>query len=560
MNLQPSTYGVLGQNILWPPGFVALQRMPGSAAHGETWLVKNDANAQKEELEKEKAKLEEAISRLDIGIEQAAQRMEEDQDEAYEQDEHYDDEMDYAERFDPHDREDPEVLLEERQQLKTDIEDQLDEVKEKLKELDSSSLNFTWERHELPIALRRLDKPWEDFNHELLVQAHLEARAARAAEKERLEKEAKKAAKKGKKVAAPKVAPPVREVPTVYCAKVMDPGVALSADGRAFYRSDAAYDDSGAKGLVKEVEIFMKFCWRYIVERGKFNFEHVGLLPVVHTATISRTHTTLRSMSGAAIITPFMQNGSVGAVLKALAGKRNTYAYKPELLLANAKTLVSCMAFLEHHGVYHGNIHPFNIFVSDDGFRLLIGDFIPPSEFKRWLVQVAKGLAGVPPYCSPEYHTALTERRIQRPAVYVNALSPHKHDVFCLGLVMLQLATLQNVSAYRDKPKRLAAALEKLQNNSESAAGPELAKLLKRMLTLNPAERPPFKDLVDAQDRWTLQASDWVRGFAEVLGFGKTPGEELYLDKSLTPPGMGTQTQPSESKKDKNEKSTCAVM
>ncbi|CDI82712.1 protein kinase (incomplete catalytic triad), putative [Eimeria praecox] len=560
--------------------------------------------------------------------------MEEEREEAYEEDEHYEDDMDYAERFDPHDRQDPEVLLEERQQLKTDIEDQLDEVKEKLKELESSSLNFTWERHELPIALRRLDKPWEDFNHDLLVQAHLEARAKQAAERERLEKEAKKAAKKGKKVAVPKMAPKVREVPTVYCAKVMDPGVAVAADGRVFNRSDAAYDDAGARALVKEIEVFMKFCWRYIVEKGKFNFEQIGLLPVVHTATITRTHPSSRSMSGAAIIMPFMQNGSVGSVIKTLAGKRNTYAYKPDLLLANAKTLISCMAFLEHHGIYHGNIHPFNIFVSDDGFRLLIGDFIPPSkpanssaglykwqkvylgtyaykpdlllanaktliscmaflehhgiyhgnihpfnifvsddgfrlligdfippsEFKRWLVQVAKGLSGVPAYCSPEYHSALTERRIQRASVYVNTLSPHKHDVFCLGLVMLQLATLQNVAVYRDKPKRLTAALEKLQNNNDSSAAPELAKLLGRMLTVNPAERPPFKDLVDVQDRWTLQASDWVRGFAEVLGFGKTPGEELYFDKSLTPPGMGTQTPPPDSKKDKEGKSTCSVM
>lgn len=67
-------------------------------------------------------------------------------------------------------------------------------------------------------------------------------------------------------------------------------------------------------------------------------------------------------------------------------------------------------------------------------------------EFKRWLVQVAKGLAAAPAYCSPEYHTALTERRVQRAAVYVNTLSPHKHDVFCLGLVLLQLATLHNVT------------------------------------------------------------------------------------------------------------------
>lgn len=38
------------------------------------------------------------------------------------------------------------------------------------------------------------------------------------------------------------------------------------------------------------------------------------------------------------------------------------------------------LAFLEHHGVYHGNIHPYNIMVSDDGFHLLIGDFVPPSN------------------------------------------------------------------------------------------------------------------------------------------------------------------------------------
>lgn len=36
-----------------------------------------------------------------------------------------------------------------------------------------------------------------------------------------------------------------------------------------------------------------------------------------------------------------MQSGSAGAVLKSLAGKRNTYAYKAELLLANAKNLIS---------------------------------------------------------------------------------------------------------------------------------------------------------------------------------------------------------------------------
>ncbi|KAL8452129.1 hypothetical protein Emag_002499 [Eimeria magna] len=193
---RPRTGAAISEEV--EPLIMQLPSLTRSAAHGETWVIKNDVNAQKEELERQKAKLEEALGRLEIGIDQAAERMAEAEEEAYEAGENYEDEMDYAERFDPHDREDPEVLLEERQQLKTDLHDQLDEIRDRLEELESSSLNFTWERRELPLALRRLDKPWEDFNHDLLVQAHLEARAIAAAEKERLEKEARKAAKKGR--------------------------------------------------------------------------------------------------------------------------------------------------------------------------------------------------------------------------------------------------------------------------------------------------------------------------------------------------------------------------
>lgn len=39
MNLQASNYGVLGEKILWPPGFVALQRMPGELLHGLQLLI-----------------------------------------------------------------------------------------------------------------------------------------------------------------------------------------------------------------------------------------------------------------------------------------------------------------------------------------------------------------------------------------------------------------------------------------------------------------------------------------------------------------------------------------
>lgn len=38
------------------------------------------------------------------------------------------------------------------------------------------------------------------------------------------------------------------------------------------------------------------------------------------------------------------------------------------------------MAALQRNEIVHGNIKPSNVFISDDGFHLLIGDFLPKSN------------------------------------------------------------------------------------------------------------------------------------------------------------------------------------
>ncbi|KAL8429776.1 hypothetical protein Efla_006528 [Eimeria flavescens] len=62
------------------------------------------------------------------------------------------------------------------------------------------------------------------------------------------------------------------------------------------------------------------------------------------------------------------------------------------------------------------------------------------------------------------------------------------------------------------------------------------------------------------QDRWNLQSAAWARGAAELLGFGQAPAEELYLDKSRTPAGMGTQSRSANAKKEEKRDGPCSLM
>lgn len=73
-----------------------------------------------------------------------------------------------------------------------------------------------------------------------------------------------------------------------------------------------------------------------------------------------------------------------------------------------------------------------------------------PGAFKTWMSNISKGLSRLPRYCSPEYYNFLAVKRSQSPETYTEVLKPTKHDVFCLGLVLLQLATLEDCTVIRN--------------------------------------------------------------------------------------------------------------
>jgi serine/threonine protein kinase len=112
------------------------------------------------------------------------------------------------------------------------------------------------------------------------------------------------------------------------------------------------------------------------------------------------------------------------------------------------------MASLEQLNVIHGSIHPANIFISNDGYTLLLAEFLPKSlfssfcicsflsktniymsgEIRRWFSDLQKGITNVPQYLSPEIYQKLVVEKNCDIDTLENTCNLHKHDVFCLGL------------------------------------------------------------------------------------------------------------------------------
>lgn len=80
----------------------------------------------------------------------------------------------------------------------------------------------------------------------------------------------------------------------------IEPAAAIGSDGRRFGISSGMRENVNT--LIEEGEIQMKFLWRYIVEKGNFDFEGVGLVPVVYVGKIERTHKDYKPVANAIYI------------------------------------------------------------------------------------------------------------------------------------------------------------------------------------------------------------------------------------------------------------------
>eukprot|EP01053_Blabericola_migrator_P005298 Blabericola_migrator_1__5297@NODE_271_length_10510_cov_106_175333_g226_i0_p7_GENE_NODE_271_length_10510_cov_106_175333_g226_i0NODE_271_length_10510_cov_106_175333_g226_i0_p7_ORF_typecomplete_len178_score22_49Pkinase/PF00069_25/5_4e18Pkinase_Tyr/PF07714_17/2_8e13Kinaselike/PF14531_6/2e12_NODE_271_length_10510_cov_106_175333_g226_i027673300 len=166
------------------------------------------------------------------------------------------------------------------------------------------------------------------------------------------------------------------------------------------------------------------------------------------------------------------------------------------------------MAKLQLASLAHHAIKPSNVYITNDGFGLLLGDFIPQAQFIRESVLIArKKLTCKSNFIAPELYLAYRQE-LDSEDYYDKQINRHKCDVFSLGLVFYEIVTrkVPDEKMRRSKTK-LEEEMRKLATNSE-----ELSMLIKTMLTWTPTKRPSFVDLLSVGERASL-ASNTVTDF-----------------------------------------------
>lgn len=499
--------GVSYDNVVWPKGMTPIARKPGTLAHGDTWVIRDDVPEAIDELERRKTKVEAAIKLVTKEIARMEDDLARTAEEGLTLEEEWeggpsaaDVEVYGAERATPYaatedivQRAELESQLEHKATLLTKLEDELERVINEIEAVKATAFqasDVTEPTAALPSQLRRVDVP-----------------TARPDPHAKRDVPVKPADTKSGTDEAPPQA--------LYCAKLLSPGLAYVASDevRVFksQRGAAPRTDDTIRALVREGTDLVQ-SHAQLLSPGE-RFAALGIAPLIAVRSLEQANPNAPSI--AAFISPFYKNGSIEDALLKITGKRKQYWFQDDLLLNNLRVMIRTMALLQLSGIYHGNIKPSNIYISGDGSRLLIGDFLPESEVQRWFGNIVRSLTAAPTYSSPELHQLLVVRRVKDYATIKNSFNFYKHDVFCLGLVFLYAATRldpKNAHQKEEKLKKLLGALVRDKHD------PELVNLLEKMLVFDPQQRESFWDMLSFGERVSITGQNVLNVMKGILG------------------------------------------
>jgi serine/threonine protein kinase len=177
------------------------------------------------------------------------------------------------------------------------------------------------------------------------------------------------------------------------------------------------------------------------------------------------------------LILEYYERGTLADYLAA-----NPEGLPPSLHPGVFKDLVEALKLCHEMQIAHRDVSPSNIFVYDN-MHVKLGDF-GLALFKSELVHSSSGL---PAYAAPEVYQS-------RP------VDPYKIDVFSLGVTIFQLASGRLPFSETDTLK--TGEIVWPRNFSH-----ELIELLSVMLATDPADRTPFKVLIQAPYFFTVKDS-----------------------------------------------------
>lgn len=255
-------------------------------------------------------------------------------------------------------------------------------------------------------------------------------------------------------------------------------------------------------------------------------YAKVGLLPLIRTEIFDYRLPSAPELTQI-VVTVYewtRQNDLETALNRARQVEQGCFS--KELLITTLSRVVRLMTVLQQEKCPHGNIHPRNLLLNEDGTVLYLADFLTHTQrIARWFA-ACRGLRGSKPYWPPEVtnlvnqfrnldgfsSTSTNPDRGLKPRIAllskVRQLNPYKADVFSFGLILLEATLLTTPILFGSAPDILGGG-KKLADNEDSA---RISRRLKRlvksdifplsycntlsaMLEFNPNDRPDWISL-----------------------------------------------------------------
>ena len=161
--------------------------------------------------------------------------------------------------------------------------------------------------------------------------------------------------------------------------------------------------------------------------------------------------------------------------------KQKNQKFPSAFLIEKIFTLISSYAAMESIGICHKDIKPQNILINSKN-QLKIVDF-NVSEIVKKGFSDSQNWTGTEGFMAPELKE---NKRIEN-----FDFCPFKADVFSLGIIILQMVSLEDLFTLNLKENHL-----RLLGKVENVEFEWVKSLLFKMLDLNPNNRPPFAELL----------------------------------------------------------------
>ncbi|OMJ76690.1 hypothetical protein SteCoe_23887 [Stentor coeruleus] len=194
---------------------------------------------------------------------------------------------------------------------------------------------------------------------------------------------------------------------------------------------------------------------------------------------------TRQSVSNLFIYMEYFPEGDLQKLIQFRIQSKNSWTENE--LLSYAKQLVSAYSYLQSKNICHRDIKPQNIFVTNNGTMLKVGDF----GASRNIIGGDFTIIGTPLYVSPLVRIAISEQ--VRNNRHTLDHDPFKSDVYSLGLVFLYMASLKDIrdlASLSNLDEIILARISALPREYR-----RFQRLLWYMLAVDEKKRPCFNKL-----------------------------------------------------------------